>query len=41
MSATNYQRIKKVMTWCYNRGINKESVNSVYRTIIKQKYEKH
>jgi hypothetical protein len=25
------------MTWCYNRGINKESVNQVYRTIIKQR----
>lgn len=41
MSLSNYQRINRVMKWNYNRGINKESVNAVFRKIIKQrlKYE--
>ena len=38
MSLSNYQRIKKVMLWNYNRGVNSEKVNEVYRKIIKQKY---
>jgi hypothetical protein len=27
-------RIKRVMLWNYNRGINKESVNDVYFKIL-------
>ena len=37
MSASKYQRIKRVMNFYYSRGINKESVNNVYRKIIKLK----
>ncbi len=37
---TPYQRIKKVMNFYYNRGINSERCNIVYRKIIKQKLEK-
>jgi hypothetical protein len=37
MSATPYQRIKRVMNFYYNRGQNRETVNNIYRTIIKQK----
>ena len=33
----SYQRINRVIKWNYNRGINKESVNIVYRKIIKQR----
>ena len=33
---TPYQRIKKVMNFYYNRGVNSERVNKVYRNIIKQ-----
>lgn len=40
MSASNYQRIKRVMNFYYLRGTNKESINTVYRKIIKQKLEK-
>ena len=38
MKLTNYQRIKKVMNWNYNRGVNSERCNDVYRAIIKQKF---
>ena len=31
------QRVKIVMNYLYMRGANKESVNSVYRNILKQK----
>jgi hypothetical protein len=34
------QRIVIVMQYLYRRGGNKESVNNVYRNIIKKKYEK-
>jgi len=34
------QRILIVMQYLYRRGGNKESVNEVYRNIIKKKYEK-
>ena len=34
------QRILVVMQYLYRRGGNKESVNEVYRNIIKKKYEK-
>ena len=37
MSASNYQRIKRVMNFYYSRGVNKESVNIVYRKIINLK----
>jgi len=34
------QRVTIVMQYLYRRGGNKESVNNVYRNIIKKKYEK-
>lgn len=37
MSQTQYQRIKRVMQFYYNRGQNREIVNEVYRKIIKTK----
>jgi hypothetical protein len=40
MSYSNYQRIKRVLNFYYSRGTNKESANTVYRKIIKQKLEK-
>lgn len=33
------QRIVIVMQYLYRRGGNKESVNNVYRNILKKKYE--
>lgn len=39
MSQTPYQRIKRILKFYENRGVNKESVNTVLRKIIKQKYE--
>jgi hypothetical protein len=36
---TNYQRINRVMKFYYNRGQNRESVNSVFRKIIKQRLD--
>ena len=35
---SNLQRIQRVMNFYYKRGCNKESVNTVYQKIIKQKY---
>ena len=29
-------RIKRVMTFYYNRGVNSERVNNLYRKILKQ-----
>jgi len=40
MSLSNYQRILRVINFYYHRGQNRESVNNVYRKIIKQKYAK-
>jgi len=40
MSASPLQRIKKVLNFYYQRGVNKESVNTIYRIIIKQKFAK-
>ena len=40
MSATPYQRIKRVLNFYYNRGVNSERVNKVYRIIINQKLSK-
>lgn len=37
MSQTPYQRIKRIMNFYYNRGVNSERVNKIYLTIIKQK----
>ena len=34
------QRINRIMDFLWKRGNNKESVNNVYRNIIKKKYEK-
>jgi hypothetical protein len=33
------QRIKRVMDFYYKRGCNKESVNTIYKKILKQKYK--
>ena len=33
------QRIKRVMDYYYKKGANKESVNKVYKNILKGKYE--
>jgi len=41
MALTEKQRILKVMNHCYRRGINKESVNTVYRNIIKEKFNQN
>ena len=35
---SNLQRIQRVMNFYYRRGCNKESVNTVYYNILKQKY---
>lgn len=37
---TNLQRIKRILQFNYKRGVNKESVNEVYRNIITQKCNK-
>jgi hypothetical protein len=34
---TNLQRIKRILQFNYKRGVNKESVNNVYRKILKSK----
>lgn len=34
------QRINRIMNFYYNRGVNKEKVNKLYKQILKQKYEK-
>ena len=34
---TPLQRIKRIMNFYYNRGINKESVNDLYRKIFNNK----
>lgn len=39
MKHTLDYRINKVMKWNLSKGINKESVNTVYRNIIKLKYK--
>jgi hypothetical protein len=36
---TNLQRIKRIMLFNYNRGVNKESVNKVYKKIIAPKFK--
>lgn len=36
---TALQRIQRIIKFNYNRGLNSERVNTVYRKIIKQKLE--
>jgi hypothetical protein len=36
---SNLQRIQRVMNFYYKRGCNKESVNTIYKKILKQKYK--
>ena len=36
---TPMQRVKIVMNYLHLRGANKESVNSVYRNILKEKFK--
>lgn len=35
---TPLQRIKIVMNYYYKKGVNKESVNKIYKQILKLKY---
>ena len=35
MKQTPLQRIKRVMNFYYKRGCNKESVNKIYKKILK------
>ena len=37
---SNLQRILRVMSFYYKRGCNKESVNTIYKKILKQKFNK-
>jgi hypothetical protein len=37
---TPYQRIRKVIGFYYKRGCNKESVNTIYKKILKDKFNK-
>ena len=39
MSQTPLQRINRILAFYYKRGVNKESVNTVYRKIIRYKLE--
>ena len=39
MKQSALQRIQRIMKFNYNRGLNSERVNAVYRKIIKQKLE--
>ncbi len=36
---TNLQRIKRILQFNYVRGVNKESVNKVYRKVLKEKFK--
>ena len=36
MKQTPYQRVQRIMNFYYNRGINSERVNDIYRKIVKQ-----
>ena len=36
---TNLQRIKRILQFNYVRGVNKESVNKVYRKVIAEKFK--
>lgn len=37
MKQTSLQRINRILRFYENRGVNKESVNNVYRKIVKLK----
>jgi hypothetical protein len=39
MSLTPLQRINRILAFYYKRGINKESVNKVYRNVLKIKFK--
>jgi hypothetical protein len=39
MKQSNYQRIKRIMNFYYQRGQNREKVNEIYRKIIKEKLQ--
>ena len=36
---TPLQRIQRVMNFYYKRGCNKESVNTIYKKILKDKFK--
>jgi hypothetical protein len=36
---SDLQRIQRIIKFYYNRGCNKESVNKVYYSLLKVKYE--
>jgi hypothetical protein len=36
---TNLQRIKRILQFNYKRGVNKESVNEVYRKVLSEKFK--
>ena len=37
MKQTSLQRIKRVINFYYKRGCNKESVNKIYKKILKKR----
>jgi len=37
MKQSDYQRIKRIMKFYYDRGQNRENVNEVYKKVINQK----
>jgi len=41
MKHTPEYRIKKVMNFYYDRGQNRESVNKVYRNLLKLKFKQN
>jgi hypothetical protein len=41
MSQTPLQRINRILAFYYKRGVNKESVNKVYRNILKLKFKRN
>ena len=40
MALSNKQRILRILNFNYKRGLNKESVNTVYHKIFKLQYGK-
>jgi hypothetical protein len=39
MKQTPLQRIQRIINFYYKRGCNKESVNTIYKKILKARYE--
>lgn len=39
MKQSALQRIKRILKFYYDRGQNRESVNKVYRNILKEKFK--